>query len=116
MEILTKLTTGKRIVALAAVAILAMLFLAGRSMTAQAENQALQPIQSAAQMSSASYTLDWDVVGGGGSTMTSSSYIVRGTSGQPALGSMSSSNFKERSGFWVFDFIRDLFLPLIMKS
>lgn len=103
MKILTELTAGKRIFGMAVVLLLGLLFLAGRNATAQAEKQSIQSIRAPAQMSSASYSLDWDVVASGGGVMTSTSYIVRGTSGQPAIGSMSSFNFKERSGFWIFD-------------
>ena len=116
MEILTDLITGKRIIAMSVVLLLVLLVLAGRSATARAEEQSIQSVRAGAQMSSASYNLDWDVVASGGGVATSTSYIVRGTTGQPALGSKSSTNFQERSGFWVFDFIRDLFLPLIMRN
>jgi len=116
MEILAKMTNNKRIAALAAVVLLAMLFLAGRSATARAEGRSIPIMGSDSNMTSPSYNLDWDVVGSGGGTMSSSSYTIKGTSGQPALGTMSSTSYEERSGFWVFNFIRDLFLPLIMRN
>ena len=116
MSKLIRLKTTKVKIVLAASLVMAVMFLAGRNAAAQAENQAIQPFQSTAQMSSASYTLDWDVVASGGSKMSSSSYTMRGTTGQPSLGTKTSSSYKVQSGFWLFDFIRDLFMPLILRG
>lgn len=51
--------------------------------------------------SSANYRLARSVMSMGGGTKTSSSYVLRGTSGQPfATGLRTSSNYRLNSGYW----------------
>lgn len=62
------------------------------------------------------YQLKWDVVGGGGTEMTSTSYTLMATVGQPAIGEMSSENYNIGSGYW-YQFVRWLtMLPLISRA
>jgi len=51
-------------------------------------------------MSSASYAINWDVIGGGGGPISSASYAVNSTAGQAAIGFKTSSNYKQSSGYW----------------
>ncbi len=68
--------------------------------------------------SSASFNMSWDAAANGGATMSSSSFILLSTAGQPIAGETSSSSYSLNSGYWagIGDFIRELFLPLIQKS
>lgn len=67
--------------------------------------------------SSPSFSITWDTVANGGATMSSESFILLSTTGQPIAGEMSNSNYSLASGYWTgIDFIRELFLPLIQKS
>jgi len=51
-------------------------------------------------MSSASYAINWDVIGGGGGPISSASYAMNSTAGQAAIGFKTSSNYKLSSGYW----------------
>lgn len=51
-------------------------------------------------MSSASYAINWDVIGGGGGPISSASYAMNSTAGQAAIGFKTSSNYKLGSGYW----------------
>ena len=73
-------------------------------------------------MSSASYAIEWDVIGGGGGPMTSASYAVNGTVGQGAIGAKSSASYRLGSGYWYGVAAPappppeyKIFLPIIMK-
>ncbi len=44
--------------------------------------------------------IDWQVLSGGGSRGTSTSYIVSGTIGQTAVGLGTSASYKVNQGFW----------------
>lgn len=110
------LSKTERVAILVVVLVLVVFALAGRSSPAWAENQTVRPVAAGPAMSSASYNLDWDVTASGGGEMSSSSFTIKSTAGQAALGNKSSASYGEESGFWVLDFIRDLFLPLIMRN
>jgi hypothetical protein len=52
-------------------------------------------------MSSANYSLPWDVLSGGGADRSSSSYTLGDTVGQSsAIGLSESTNYRLGSGFW----------------
>ena len=51
-------------------------------------------------MSSASYAINWDVIGGGGGPISSASYAMNSTVGQAAIGFKTVSNYKLGSGYW----------------
>ncbi len=66
------------------------------------------------QLSSANYALNWNVAATGGGTISSASYKLTSTIGQPTTAVSSGANYEVRSGFWQ-EFIYRLFLPLIQK-
>ena len=47
------------------------------------------------------YQIDWYVIASGGGEMSSTSYSVNGTVGQPIVGTSSSTGYIIESGFWV---------------
>jgi hypothetical protein len=54
-----------------------------------------------AQQSSPNYSIDTDVLSGGGSECSSTSYFLMSTLGQPtAIGPASSMNYLNYAGFW----------------
>jgi len=73
-------------------------------------------------MSSASYAIEWDVIGGGGGSMSSASYALNGTVGQAAIGAKGSASYRVGSGYWYGVAVpvpppptHKVFLPIIMK-
>ena len=76
------------------------------------------PVAVAGPGTADAYQVTWDVVAGGGAVMSSSSYTVMGTAGQPAAGPASSSSYSLLSGYWqaLEGFMRDVFLPIIIGS
>ena len=46
------------------------------------------------------FDIDWDVVGSGETVLHSDSFILVSTSGQPAIGNMSSASYKLQAGYW----------------
>jgi hypothetical protein len=74
-------------------------------------------IYSSANMGSAHYDLDWNVVGTGGGTISSPQFTVSSTIGQPTIGSMTSSHFEVYTGYWCwFDYIASVFLPILFMG
>jgi len=74
-------------------------------------------------MSSASYAIEWDVIGGGGGSMSSASYALNGTVGQAAIGAKGSASYRVGSGYWYGVAVpapppptHKVFLPIIMKQ
>ena len=74
-------------------------------------------------MSSASYAIEWDVIGGGGGPMSSASYALNGTVGQAAIGAKGSASYRVGSGYWYGVAVPappppeyKIFLPIIMKN
>jgi PKD repeat protein len=59
-------------------------------------------IGTASAMESLNFNLSWNVIGGGGGSLTSSSYNMGSTVGQIA-GLSTSTSYKLQSGFWVAD-------------
>lgn len=66
---------------------------------------------------SPSYEITWDVVADGGTTMTSTSYTLFSTTGQPVAGEASGTSHSLLSGYWqgIREFFLGAFLPIIMK-
>ena len=62
--------------------------------------------------------LSWQVVAAGGQTMSSSSYTLLSTAGQPVAGTASGGNYSVLSGYWYGfqEFVRTLLLPFIVGS
>lgn len=67
--------------------------------------------------SSASFNLEWNVVGSGGGESTSAGYRVNGTIGQSMAGPPPASGgaFAVTGGYWVFDARRAVYLPAVSK-
>jgi hypothetical protein len=53
-------------------------------------------------LQAANYSIDWFTVAGGGLRSSSGSYVLHGTVGQPAVGSMAKSGYAMVGGFWSF--------------
>jgi hypothetical protein len=65
----------------------------------------------------ATYDLSWWTVDSGGVTdLTSGSYTLSGTAGQPDAGSLSAGDYDLAGGFWTGLLVKlESFLPLIKK-
>ncbi|MFN2137844.1 MAG: hypothetical protein ACK2UK_17950 [Candidatus Promineifilaceae bacterium] len=63
------------------------------------------------------YNVPWDVVASGGAVMSSASYTVMGTTGQPVAGPSDSSSYTLFAGYWqtLEDAVRELFLPAVVS-
>lgn len=61
--------------------------------------------------------LTWQVVASGGQTMTSTSFSMLSTAGQPVVGPSSSASYSLLSGYWygIQAAIREIFLPIILR-
>lgn len=70
-----------------------------------------------AGISSASYVINWDVIGGGGGpTMSNDDYILDSTLGQTAIG-WSEDGHQLGSGFWYGSLVKyNIFLPLVLRN
>lgn len=68
--------------------------------------------------SSANYAIPWDVVAEGGNEMASSSYAIRGTTGQAVIGPGSSTSFSIGAGYWYgwSENLFEVFLPMSLKN
>lgn len=68
----------------------------------------------AAQALGGNYNIGWNVVAGGGNVMSSASYTLKSTVGQPVVGEFSSTSYTVQNGFWqsIFNQLKT-FLPLI---
>lgn len=92
---------NKRIVSALAVALVCSLLLTGIVLA----------------MSSANYAIDWDVMGGGGGPISSTSYSMNSTIGQAVIGSKSSPSYQLGSGYWPGGILEYLVhLPIILKN
>jgi hypothetical protein len=68
--------------------------------------------------SSGSYNLEWNVIGGGGSVVSSANYVVGSTAGQGATSPLYSvsSSYMVSGGFWSGGrFLSSVYLPLLTK-
>jgi hypothetical protein len=74
--------------------------------------------------SSADFTVNWSVIGGGGGESATAGYRLEGTIGQsPAHSTSAGSNYRVEGGFWAaFSGVDapsgpggSLFLPLVVK-
>ncbi|MBU0495615.1 MAG: hypothetical protein KKA73_26070 [Chloroflexi bacterium] len=93
------MTITSGILALAAVALL----LAGSTVLAQ---------------TGGNYRLTWHTVDGGGGRLTSGTYVLVGTAGQPDAGSaLSGGSYRLAGGFWPGGAAQyRLYLPLTLKN
>ena len=82
---------------------------------------ALHLASPAAAQTSASYNLEWHVVGGGGGPVTSASYTVNSTAGQKAASPPYSANshYTVSGGYWFSGSptpIWQIYLPLVFRN
>jgi hypothetical protein len=66
-------------------------------------------------MESESYGLEWNVTASGGSSITSSSYRLSSTIGQPVTGDFNSPSFEHRAGYWQ-EWLYRLLMPVIIRE
>ncbi len=68
-------------------------------------------------MESDNYAINWDVVGSGGETSTSTSFALAGTIGQGVVGSQSSASYGLCSGYWCSgEAAYSIYLPLVLRG
>jgi hypothetical protein len=62
------------------------------------------------------YQINWQVLADGGQTMSSGSYRMLSTAGQPVTGPASSDNYSLLSGYWnaFHAAVRGILLPIII--
>lgn len=98
--------TWKRLLLIVTVALL-LLFVA-----AVVAALALEPAAPAAT------DLSWQVIASGGQTMSSASFTMLSTSGQPVTGTASGASYTVLSGYWYGfqEFIRTLLMPFIVGN
>lgn len=62
--------------------------------------------------------LSWQVIAAGGSTMSSSSYTLLSTTGQPVAGTVSGTDHTLLSGYWYGfqQFVWTVLLPVVMGA
>lgn len=67
---------------------------------------------------SASFNLEWNVIGSGGQESSSANYSVNGTIGQGIASqpSASSASFSVSSGFWYIDTGTTVYLPALFNN
>jgi hypothetical protein len=98
----------KRAVTILALAILAAALTVGGAV--------LRSVTPAAAQTSASYNLEWHVIGGGGQPVASASYAVSSTAGQGAASPpySASGHYAVSGGYW-FTQIYKVYLPLVFR-
>jgi hypothetical protein len=105
-----------RLVALLLVAVLVGTVLVTLTLRAASANTTVTEINfNNVQMGSDSYGLEWNVTASGGSSITSSSYRLSSTIGQPAAANFASPSFEHRAGYWQ-EWIYRLLLPIILRN
>ena len=74
-------------------------------------------VSGAGAMSSADHAIDWRVIGGGGGVASSSHYAIKATTGQGAIGPISSSAHSIGAGYWYgVGRTREVYLPLVLHN
>jgi hypothetical protein len=63
-----------------------------------------------------SYAITWWTVDGGGGTSTGGGYTLMGTIGQPDAGVMTGGGYSLTGGFWGWDALHYIYLPLILRN
>ncbi len=92
--------------------VMAMVLLAGILLVISAAQMA------AGAQAEQTFNLSWNVVANGAATMSSTSYTLLSTSGQPIAGESASVSYSLTNGFWadLRTFISDIFLPVVSSS
>jgi len=77
----------------------------------------LHSVTPAEAQTSATYNLEWHVIGGGGGPINSASYAVNSTAGQGAASPpySASANYGVSAGYWFAPNYR-VFLPLVVRD
>ena len=73
----------------------------------------------ASAQTSASFNLEWHVIGGGGEPVSSAHYMVNSTAGQGVASPpySQSASYVVCAGYWCERFLTiDVFLPLLLKN
>jgi hypothetical protein len=67
---------------------------------------------------SASYDLSWNVIAGGGGSISSTSYAINSIIGQPVVGASESENYRTEAGFWggALAVEYKIYLPVVLKN
>jgi hypothetical protein len=67
---------------------------------------------------STSYDLTWNVIAGGGGSISSTSYAINSTIGQPVVGASESENYRTEAGFWGGALAVEyrIYLPIVLKN
>jgi hypothetical protein len=68
---------------------------------------------------SASYDLTWNVIAGGGGSISSTSYAINSTIGQPVVGVAKDTGYELCSGFWCSELAAveyRIYLPIVLKN
>ena len=98
------------------IGLLALTIIGGQALAQEPPPETDIPI-SGVNMGSAHYGLDWNVVGTGGGTISSSHFTVSSTIGQPTVGTIDSAHYEVCTGYWCWlDRIARIFLPLVIKN
>lgn len=63
-----------------------------------------------------SYAITWWTVDGGGGTSSGGAYTLSGTVGQPDAGVISGGDYILTGGFWGWDVLHLIYLPLILRN
>ena len=63
-----------------------------------------------------SYAIPWWTVDGGGGTSSGGGYTLSGTIGQPDAGVMGGGGYTLTGGFWSWDALHLIYLPLILRN
>ena len=80
------------------------------------------PTATAESGETAVFDLSWDVVASGGATMSSDSFLLLSTTGQPAVGEVSSSSYSFLSGYWagivveIKNVVEKILLPVVLQE
>lgn len=72
-------------------------------------------IMAAPDSTTASFSLPWWTVDGGGGTSQGGSYVLRGTAGQPDATSSSGGTYTLKGGFWGGEFLYSIYFPMVRR-
>lgn len=92
-----------------------LIFLAACFLCLAALSLSLAKINAAPDAPSASYSIPWWTVDGGGGRSQGGAYTLSGTAGQPDAVTSSGGAYTLRGGFWSGRFDYSTYLPLIRR-
>lgn len=109
----------RRLMLLAAVALLVLAFGALCLTRNMALAQAGRPASALAEPGNGGYDLGWNTIdGGGGMSSTGGSYTLRGTIGQSDAGRLAGGAYTLAGGFWNVRVLRPyrVYLPIVLRN